>query len=91
MNEHVIVKLKEITYNMVIGQYSAADVLTADCNSILFLNYGATVANVNGVPIPPGGNFGIAGNVGEVDITQYTFSFTGPGSNLLIVVRKFYK
>lgn len=91
MNEHVTVKLKEIPYNIVIGQYSGADILTANCNSILFLNYGATIVNINNVPVPPGGNFGIAGNVGEIDITQYSFNFTGVGSNLLIVVRKYYK
>jgi hypothetical protein len=66
------------------------------CNALTFINIGATLAIVNGVPLNPtlvpganGESFSIPGNYGEFFNGRIDVSFqTGAGN--LLVIQKYY-
>lgn len=66
--------------------------IVANCNSILFWNIGDTDVSIMGGVLHPGQWLELTGNVGEVDKTQYFFSFVPPvnANPELNVIRKTY-
>lgn len=68
----------------------------ANCNAVSFLNTGATLAIVNGIPLNPGvpgvsngESFSIPGNKDEYFHGRIDVQFTG-GAGTLLVIQKFY-
>lgn len=53
-----------------------------------FYNGGATVAYINGRPLPVGASWSPVANIGEVDISRYQVTFAAPGTGVLFVTRK---
>ena len=62
------------------------------CNSISFFNQGSKAIIINdNLTLQPGQNFSIAGNMLEIDTTQYKIVWASTGSNgKVMVLRKSY-
>lgn len=59
-------------------------------NGITFINRGSTNAVVNSVELIPNDYLVIGGNFDEIDQTKWQYTFTGAGTNKLIIIRKIY-
>lgn len=63
----------------------------SNCNSLTVLNTGTATAVLNGVDIIPGAQYVILGNENELNETRYRLSFTGVGTEQVLVIRKIYQ
>ena len=63
----------------------------SDCNQLTVINTGAATAVLNGLEIAPGDQYVSPGNENELNITRYRLSFTGIGTNQVLVIRKIYQ
>lgn len=63
----------------------------SECNQLTVLNTGTATAVLNGVAIAPGDQYVSPGNENELNLTRYRLSFTGVGTNQVIVIRKIYQ
>lgn len=70
--------------------YNITSEVRSECNSITILNIGTATAIVNGIQILPGDQYVSLGNEGEVNMTRYRLSFTGVGTEEVLVIRKMY-
>jgi hypothetical protein len=64
--------------------------IQSDCNSLTIVNTGTATAILNGLEILPGDQYIILGNEGEVNVSKYRLSFTGGGTEQVILIRKIY-
>lgn len=63
----------------------------SNCNGLLFINLGVSVATVLGYPIQQGQQFSVPCNVGEFDTTNYNVMFDNLSDNKqLLIIRKIY-
>jgi hypothetical protein len=65
--------------------------IIADCNSLTIVNTGTVTAVVNGLEIAPAAQYYAPGNESEFNSTRYRLSFTGAGTQQVLVIRKIYK
>jgi hypothetical protein len=65
--------------------------IIADCNSLTIVNIGTATAIINGLEIAPAAQYYAPGNETEFNSTRYRLSFTGVGSNQVLLIRKIYK
>ena len=65
--------------------------IIADCNSLTIVNTGTVNAVVNGLEIAPAAQYYAPGNESEFNSTRYRLSFTGLGTQQVLVIRKIYK
>lgn len=63
----------------------------SDCNSVTVINTGTATAILNGVEIIPSAQYVILGNENEYNETRYRLSFSGVGTEQVLVIRKIYK
>jgi len=72
--------------------YYNSQKVSSDCNDITFWNQGTTNVEIDGNLIYPNQSLRIAGNIGELDTTQYNvvFSSYNDPNNKLAVIRKLY-
>jgi len=63
----------------------------SNCNSLTVLNNGTATAVLNGVEIIPGAQYVILCNENELNETRYRLSFTGVGTEQVLVIRKIYQ
>jgi len=63
----------------------------SECNSLTVINTGTATAVLNGVEILPGNQYISLGNENEYNLTRYRLSFTGVGTNEVVVIRKIYQ
>ena len=63
----------------------------SDCNQLTVINTGTATAVLNGLEIAPGDQYVSPGNENELNITRYRLSFTGIGTNQVLVIRKIYQ
>jgi hypothetical protein len=63
----------------------------SNCNTLTVLNTGTATAVLNGVDIIPGAQYVILGNENEYNETRYRLSFTGAGTEQVVVIRKIIK
>ena len=63
----------------------------SECNAVTVLNTGTATAVLNGVEIIPGAQYVNLGNENEFNTTRYRLSFTGAGTEQVLVIRKIYK
>jgi hypothetical protein len=71
--------------------YNTPQELRADCNALTVINTGTATALIDGTPIAPGAQYYSPGNEGELNATRYRLSFSGAGTEQVIVIRKIYK
>jgi len=78
-------------YRIEIQTYTEAGPVESNCSSLSFINKGTNPATVNGYTLYFGDIYIPTGSQpNEIDRTDYTVSFTGSGSNALVVTRKVY-
>ena len=63
----------------------------SECNSLTVINTGTATAGINGVQVAPGDQYVSLGNENEYNLTRYRLSFTGVGTNEVLVIRKIYQ
>lgn len=71
--------------------YNTPQELRAECNSITVINTGTATAVIDGLEILPGAQYYSPGNENEINMTRYRLSFTGAGTEQVLVIRKIYK
>ena len=71
--------------------YNQTQIVRSDCNSLTVINTGTATAILNGLEIAPGAQYYAPGNENELNTTKYTLSFTGVGTEIVLVIRKIYK
>ena len=65
--------------------------IISDCNSLTVINIGTATAILNGLEVAPTVQYYAPGNETEFNTTRYRLSFTGVGTNEVLVIRKIYK
>lgn len=65
--------------------------IISDCNSLTVVNTGTTTAILNGLEIASGDQYIILGNENEFNTTRYRLSFSGIGTEQVMLIRKIYK
>lgn len=71
--------------------YNSPQEIRSDCNSLTVINIGTATAILDGLQILPGNQYYSPGNEGEVNKTRYRLSFTGAGTEEVLVIRKIYQ
>jgi hypothetical protein len=61
-----------------------------DSNEIIFINKGTQIAEIDGFPLAQNEFLTDSGNAGEINKSLYRLTFTGAGTPLLFVRRKYY-
>jgi hypothetical protein len=65
--------------------------IKSECNSITIVNTGTATAIVEGLQIAPNAQYYSPGNENEINMTRYRLSFTGGGTEQVLVIRKIFK
>jgi hypothetical protein len=78
---------KYITETKVFSQSGQTD---TNANSVIFINSGTNIVNVDGLILQPSQSLSILGNRDEINIKVYSFSFTGSLISQLTVIYKRY-
>jgi hypothetical protein len=63
----------------------------SECNQLTVINTGTTTAVLNGLEIAPGDQYVSPGNENELNLTRYRLSFTGVGTEQVLIIRKIYQ
>jgi hypothetical protein len=63
----------------------------SECNQLTVINTGTATAVLNGLEISPGDQYVSPGNENELNLTRYRLSFTGLGTEQVLVIRKIYQ
>jgi hypothetical protein len=63
----------------------------SECNQLTVINTGTATAVLNGLEIAPGDQYVSPGNENELNLTRYRLSFTGVGTEQVLVIRKIYQ
>ena len=71
--------------------YNQPSEVRSECNSITVVNTGTATAIIDGLVILPGAQYYSPGNENEINMTRYRISFTGIGTEQVLVIRKLYK
>jgi hypothetical protein len=83
----------QLSYTNNFVTYQTPQYIKGECNAILFYNSagpGGSNMIVNGLPFAPGNGIAFNGNIGEIDVTNYTLGFDNTGINQATVVRTIY-
>jgi len=64
--------------------------IKSNCNSLTIINIGTATAIVNGVSILPSEQYYVQGNENEFNETRYAISFSGAGTEQVMLIRKIY-
>lgn len=77
-----------VSYKTEIQSFNTSFNMKANCNVITFINNGGSAVYVNNYPLAgSGGTLQIAGNAGEIDVTEYRVNM-GTISGDVWVIRK---
>lgn len=71
--------------------YNIPQELRADCNELVVVNLGTSVAIIDGLEIAQGDQYIAPGNESEFNETRYRLSFDNAGTNVVLAIRKIYK
>lgn len=71
--------------------YNTPQELRSECNSLTVINTGTATAIIDGLEIAPNAQYYSPGNENEFNETRYRLSFTGAGTQQVLVIRKIYK
>jgi hypothetical protein len=71
--------------------YNIPQELRADCNELVVVNLGTSVAIIDGLEIANGDQYVAPGNEDELNETRYRLSFDNTGTNIVLAIRKIYK
>lgn len=71
-------------------QYTQNTVVKGNCNSITFVNTGTIDVQINQFILTPDAQLTLGGNIGEIDVTDYTINFQGATNGVVSVIKKIY-
>ena len=71
--------------------YNIPQELRADCNELVIVNLGTSIAIIDGLEIANGDQYVAPGNEDEFNETRYRLSFDNTGTNIVLAIRKIYK
>ncbi len=71
--------------------YNQPSELRSECNSLTVINTGTATAVIDGLEVAPNAQYYSPGNENEINMTRYRLSFTGVGTQQVLVIRKIYK
>jgi hypothetical protein len=71
--------------------YNIPSELRADCNEIVIVNIGTSIALIDGLELASGDQYVCPGNESEFNTTRYRLSFDNTGTNIVQAIRKIYK
>lgn len=70
---------------------TVAKFIETQCNAFIFINQGTTLATLDSAfTLAPGESLALNANRKEICIHGFTVSFSGGGTNNLVMIRKFY-
>ena len=70
--------------------YTQGGQIDTNCNSVLFVNTGIDVVNVDGLNLQPNQSWSIDGNADEMNIKTYSFKFLTTSGPSLTSIQKRY-
>lgn len=82
---------EKIEYYDYFQLYNQPQEIVSNCNSFTLINTGAANAIIDGLTLAPGNQYVSNGNAGEYNVSRYRLSFSGAGSQQVLVIRKIYK
>jgi hypothetical protein len=65
--------------------------IKSECNALTIVNTGTATAIIEGLQIAPNAQYYAPGNENEINMTRYRLSFTGVGTEQVLVIRKIFK
>ncbi len=65
--------------------------IKSECNALTIVNTGTATAIIEGLQIAPNAQYYAPGNEMEINMTRYRLSFTGVGTEQVLVIRKIFK
>lgn len=71
-------------------QYTQNTIVKGNCNSITFVNTGTIDVQINQFILTPDAQLTLGGNIGEIDVTDYTINFQGATTGVVSVIKKIY-
>lgn len=71
--------------------YNQPQEIVSNCNSITVINIGTATAILDGLSLVPNAQYISQGNENELNESRYRVSFSGGGTEVLLVIRKIYK
>jgi hypothetical protein len=71
--------------------YNQPQEIVSNCNSITVINIGTATAILDGLSLVPNAQYISQGNQNEFNESRYRVSFSGVGTEVLLVIRKIYK
>jgi len=75
-----------------IAVYQVGRYVLSNCADITFINTGTSNLIINqGITLLPNQSLAFSANENEEDTTNYSFFFSGAGTNSCTVIRKLYK
>ena len=78
-------------YRVETEQVSTPGVIDAkESNAIMFINKGTATAEIDGAPITFNEFLSHGGNENEINVSRYRITWVTPGTQIVIVQRKFY-
>jgi hypothetical protein len=77
-------------YTPIFINYITPQSIPTNCNSIIFINLGTTMAIIESVVLAPSQSFAIDGNQDEFTDSVIQINFSGVGNNNLVVVKKVF-
>jgi hypothetical protein len=79
-----------MNYRTEFTQYTQNTSITANCNSITFINTGTINVQVNQFVLTPDAQLTIGGNEKEIDVTNYQINFQGATNGVISVIKKIF-
>lgn len=71
--------------------YNQPQELRANCNELVVINLGTSIAIIEGLEIATGDQYISPGNETELNETRYRLSFDNLGTNKVLAIRKIYR
>jgi hypothetical protein len=79
-----------INYSVDFIGYDTPQFIPSNCNSITFINYGTSIANIESAVLQPNQSLTVDGNACEMTTQNFNLTFTGDGQNYVLVIKKVY-
>jgi hypothetical protein len=71
--------------------YNQPQELRANCNELIVINLGTSIAIIEGLEFATGDQYVSPGNDYELNETRYRLSFDNTGTNKVLAIRKIYR
>lgn len=77
-------------YKIDFSQIQQNTMIRSNCNGITFINNGIIDCSINQFPLPAGAVLEIAGDINEMDVTDYNINFVGVTNGNVAILKKIF-